>query len=853
MQRKGIVSGEVKVGRASSTLSLDGVSGRPSRAPAPAKTAAADPFSTPARRRRIIADVVKFLLRQYYIKACENVIRFRKWTAASLVIQRAWRCHVARKRRRALMLSKRFRASIILQCLVRCSVARRKLKRLRLAEWTRRAIKLAKALQAFWRGRLLRRRKKREQALHRARMLKKKAHAALEIERCFRGMRGRRLARHRLLMRSELHRRRHLAAIKIQSCARRRRALLRVEKMRQRRRAVWRVGIRCKTWYRRFRQRRHRAAVAVERILRGFLARRRVSRARKDKLRREREEAERRHLELLREEAATRRIEVRLAVNTAILRRIGALGPAEAVLWSLKHNILRFHDDDAGCGYSLGPVLLQVVGTVESVFPSLVRRGKGHQKDKEGEGQSAAAPGNIVDVDEDSKCIKLRKWDDGASKASAAAVRIAATPRGLAQLPFEWKKPLKCGDGAEVAVDLDSWAIELKVKIASDAFSLPSSDSAVAIRWTVVTIVLEAEQEGPDLLSSSAAGDAGVEDAEAQAAAFKFKFKDTVVLLQPQPRAPPSPPPSLPKEHPTPPSSPLPEPPAGDEQALPPSPQTDFFDDSAELSEPSPQLQDKQHRITIVIEPNWDAFARTIQRRARAWAQLRIAAARSIQTLVRRRIRLRKWRRLVVAVLARAHQSARLLQSIVRGLLARHRVQRLRLQVCARMQATSLRLARRVLDDLSDHKFALASELDCWRAFGIQPVEAHRLRAAVPRCPAKAEKEAEAALGVDDLAFASTRCALLRDALSFAKLPAAPPGTVSPASHLVCCPPDDELLLDVTSAEPGVSLGTVMQAALPSAGKVKAWSGPPTQPLSKYGLPNLLTKIGLSPALVREV
>ena len=299
--------------------------------------------------------------------------------------------------------------------------------------------------------------------------------------------------------------------------------------------------------------------MAIERVVRGFLGRRRARRAREDKLRREREEAERRRLELLREEAATRRIEVRLAVNTAILRRTGALGPAEAVLWSLKHNILRFHDDDAGCGYSLGPVLLQVVGTVESVFPSLVRRGKGNQKDKDkdkdnaGEEQSAAAPGNIVDVDEDSKCIKLRKWDDGipgSKAASAAAIRVAATPRGVAQLPFEWKKPLKCGDGAEVAVDLDSWAIELKVKIAADAFSLPSSDSSAVIRWTVVAIVLEAERdkdrppehEGPDLLTSSAAGDAGAEDAEAQAAAFKFKFKDTVVLLQPQPRAPPSPP-----------------------------------------------------------------------------------------------------------------------------------------------------------------------------------------------------------------------------------------------------------------------------------------------------------------------
>ena len=36
-----------------------------------------DPHSTPARRRRIIADVSKFLLKQYCVKACEHVHRFR--------------------------------------------------------------------------------------------------------------------------------------------------------------------------------------------------------------------------------------------------------------------------------------------------------------------------------------------------------------------------------------------------------------------------------------------------------------------------------------------------------------------------------------------------------------------------------------------------------------------------------------------------------------------------------------------------------------------------------------------------------------------------------------------------------
>ena len=50
-----------------------------------------DPFSTPARRRRIIADVAKQVLKQYCITACKNVYIFRKQTKAAIIIQCFWK------------------------------------------------------------------------------------------------------------------------------------------------------------------------------------------------------------------------------------------------------------------------------------------------------------------------------------------------------------------------------------------------------------------------------------------------------------------------------------------------------------------------------------------------------------------------------------------------------------------------------------------------------------------------------------------------------------------------------------------------------------------------------------------
>lgn len=747
-------------------------------------TATKDPFSTPARRRRIIADVAKFLLRQYCLKACDNVVRLRRWTRASIVIQCAWRCHAGRRRLARLAFLRRHGAAMLMQGCVRRGLARHELARRRLAEWTRRATALAKVLQAALRWRRRERRKREERALHRARMLKRKHTAALNVERVFRGMRGRRAAALRRNLKSALFRRRHLAAIVVQSCWRHKRALGLMQRARRRRRAAWRVGAWALCWHRRWRRRRAGASIHMQRLCRGFLARALACRLREDKARRAWEEAERRRLEALRlaalaaaEEAATRRIEVRIAVKHSILKRMSVLGPGEAVQWCLKHKILRFA---AAAGFGLGTVLVQVVGTVESVFPTLVARrgggvGAGAGAEAEAEGveenpQGAACSDNIVNVDASRKCIKLRKW--GGDEDPSAGTDTDGDP--LHNLPSEWQQVVR-GGGAEVSVGRGAWSIDVKIKLAADAFAARGQS---AIRWTVVTIVLEGQQEAGanllDLLSAEAVPSLAEDDSD-----FTFKFKDTVVLLQ-RPLKPP--PPELPAV------------PALDSAEDGPqgpalsSPMDDSFGSDAVL--PSPASPDRDHRITIMIEeppPDYEGAARVIQVGCRTWLDLRYGGRHVIRRCWRRRRRLLRWRHAVARVLARAHAAAAKMQSLLRRRLGQKRAAAQRLQVCARLKSGFSRVVERLAGDLSDIRFASQSEEESWAAFGLGPAEAEEHARAVGWMETHGRGES---LGVhaDSRAAAGRvqrRNSALRGMMGLARLPSAPPGTVALFSHLV--------------------------------------------------------------------
>jgi hypothetical protein len=75
-----------------------------------------DPLSTPARRRRIIAEMSKSTLRKWYITACDIVHRQRVETAAATRIQSMYRCCIARYRWRKLIFELKYNAARAIQC-----------------------------------------------------------------------------------------------------------------------------------------------------------------------------------------------------------------------------------------------------------------------------------------------------------------------------------------------------------------------------------------------------------------------------------------------------------------------------------------------------------------------------------------------------------------------------------------------------------------------------------------------------------------------------------------------------------------------------------------------------------------
>jgi hypothetical protein len=145
-----------------------------------------DPFSTPARRRRLIADMSKFLLKQYCIKACRNVHVFRTETKAALILQCAVRVWMARRERRRKVMERMNREAVKINRRVRVYLAQCLLARLKKAkllyEKNLRAIKIqckvrqmiAKRKLRFWK-------KLRDEELARER-----ERAAIVIQRAYR-------------------------------------------------------------------------------------------------------------------------------------------------------------------------------------------------------------------------------------------------------------------------------------------------------------------------------------------------------------------------------------------------------------------------------------------------------------------------------------------------------------------------------------------------------------------------------------------------------------------------------------------------------------------------------------------
>ena len=113
-----------------------------------------DPFSTPARRRRLISDMAKFLMKQYCLKACKNVHIYRIHSAAALIIQGACRMRMAIQVVKMKIFVRRQRAGSIIVKIFKMFSAKLLLRRMKEVRAASRRLECSILLQCALRRKL---------------------------------------------------------------------------------------------------------------------------------------------------------------------------------------------------------------------------------------------------------------------------------------------------------------------------------------------------------------------------------------------------------------------------------------------------------------------------------------------------------------------------------------------------------------------------------------------------------------------------------------------------------------------------------------------------------------------------
>jgi hypothetical protein len=417
-----------------------------------------DPFSTPARRRRIIAEVAKAALRKYCITACENVIVFRNRTAAAVAIQCALRKGRAQRKVKQMIFVKKTKAAVLIQTRIRIRIAklcRMRRFRERLLMWKKRLANVVTNLYNY-----------RKQRMARIAMLialrlareKKELRAATNMQRMLRGHFGRlkymRLDSFRLAARK----RRNDAAVLIQSHMRRLKAMKWYKYWCRRKRAVVCVQRTVSSWWNRRRRKRNIAVTKIQRLVRGHLGRGRAKRIyaiREEMLRKE-------SLllwELLQREVVAdvarrvakevvphaRSMDIHVDVDSALLDRMTQQGAPAVVQWCLDNAIIQYR---SGLGYRAGAIVQQVVRSVdEALHPaSSAIIGAGTAGEGGGGGGGVkGVPGDGGAHEKHEKVIALRSWDEGEGSDTPTA---AVLPCTWGDLVYERMcVPARCGGG----------------------------------------------------------------------------------------------------------------------------------------------------------------------------------------------------------------------------------------------------------------------------------------------------------------------------------------------------------------------------------------------------------------------
>lgn len=115
-----------------------------------------DPFSTPARRRRLIADMAKFLLKQYCIKACKNVHQFRIQTHAVIILQCNIRVWLSKLRLWHIRKIRMIKAAFKITKIIKVFLAKKLLKKLQNEQYLKLRTKSAIIIQCMCRKKIAR-------------------------------------------------------------------------------------------------------------------------------------------------------------------------------------------------------------------------------------------------------------------------------------------------------------------------------------------------------------------------------------------------------------------------------------------------------------------------------------------------------------------------------------------------------------------------------------------------------------------------------------------------------------------------------------------------------------------------
>ena len=333
-----------------------------------------DPFSTPARRRRLVADVARFLLKQYCLQACSLVHDFRVRNRSALIIQCKYRCWRAICMRLDLLHKKRSAAATQIQCHFRMVSAKSRLETLRQEYHKRLLAFLALRLQSFVR---MKRDRKTAENVYRH-----KTALAIAGQKILRGKQGRMIAsRRKEDLLKELNAKKR-AAVRLQCRHRQRlanRVLLRLRSIFELKMSMSsRIARRWKSYCRK----RHFAAGQVQRIARGWkgrmLAKRKRSAREAARLEQLRQNDERNLMGIEDDRAsllrAQHRVEIRVDLSPSLLSSLRRCKMSTLIKWCLEQSVLRFEDN--GGSYAMGEVIRRVVHATsaegsESKDPSL--------------------------------------------------------------------------------------------------------------------------------------------------------------------------------------------------------------------------------------------------------------------------------------------------------------------------------------------------------------------------------------------------------------------------------------------------------------------------------------------------